>query len=876
MIVDNYKFEVYLEGYLIPGVIFFNINEGADKLPSAIINISGNNKSLKLLAGTLVQIFGSRITQENNESILIYEGELTSISYSYNSDHGDTISLNTHSLLSQFYSTKLRPIDAIVNYYEENASGVPNGSTLLLRSPDKKLSGAKSTNSKSTKKEYTTVSYKATSGLKAILTNENLNFAAALGKDTAGAEGNFFPFFKTVNDMFIQSDILYAINAKSINLFDSVFIYPNPGLPYYFQVLAMLETIKKNNAEVSLQLGFDSIVSIAKFFNSFKERLYYRSIAPAALTSSNLFYSDVQDYKITDSSPIREYYIPGIESGPPALTNIIFPEEINNISFTHDLYGELTRLVLKSSFSVVDNNISNIISPTVVSPDISLVEVGEKPDVTVYTQFTDEELYRGVNLKKATIDGVLNHVLVQEMKSPSKSGKYTTSSDISKEKFDKNQNGIASSLQIAANRQYVVSKFNTRTIQISTVWNPNFVVGLPGMVFMDGMPTFVGIVAQADHSCNTNGTVITSVVLTNCRVIFDDEITTTKVEPVLNPLRDSLITEESETAIYGGLSYMFEENLYSFDRMGEFLYNYIITGKINKALFEKVVLVKPDELWTEFTNLSDELASNDTDYSILKYVKYADNTYYSEVLSKVLEYGRVNNLEEVPEEVKNGIILKEAIKAFKKRYKSLKNNNELDDSLNLFRQRVTQRNLVTKENYLSFIGGHNPSSHQQVAESDTKDLIKIVKETLNGDLGFLKNYISKLELPTLSKTKYNKIESELVIINRKLDATADELKRMGVPAELSQNDTPKLKEQLEKEGTFARYTQVRNEQKKLIAQEEQLLQTLEELGDSLLEGSVETAHLLSLFKPYNRTRKAHVVESFKDFTAAFDIIVKGN
>ena len=185
MIVDNYNFDIYLEGYLIPGVIHFTISEANNGIPQATINIAGNNKALKILAGTVVQIFGSRINQSYSEPVLLYEGEVNSISYAYNAQHGDTVSLRTHSLLSQFYSTRLRPTDSIVNYQEEASTSLPN-SYMLLRNSNIKKASPKVKNSKNDNNEYTTVSFKATSGLKAILTSQALNFSQVMGKGTAG------------------------------------------------------------------------------------------------------------------------------------------------------------------------------------------------------------------------------------------------------------------------------------------------------------------------------------------------------------------------------------------------------------------------------------------------------------------------------------------------------------------------------------------------------------------------------------------------------------------------------------------------------------------------------------------------------------------
>ena len=206
MIINNYNFEIYLEGYLVPGVIAFAISEVSDNISTAKISISGNNKALKLLAGTLVQIFGPNTNSINKDLVLLFEGELTSIAYAYNSDQGDTIAINARSILSQFYNTRLRPADAILTHNDENNVSLSN--SLLIKSNQIKSSYPKTSNSSNSENNFTSISLDAKAGISSVLTNDNLNFAQVLKEGTSGADGNFFPFFKKINELPVSKLVL--------------------------------------------------------------------------------------------------------------------------------------------------------------------------------------------------------------------------------------------------------------------------------------------------------------------------------------------------------------------------------------------------------------------------------------------------------------------------------------------------------------------------------------------------------------------------------------------------------------------------------------------------------------------------------------------
>lgn len=881
MIIDNYKFQIYLEGYLIPGVIQFTISEANNGIPQAGIVIAGNNKSLKILAGTIVQIFAHRTGQSDGDALtddyfLIYEGEVNYVAYSYNSEQGDTVTLNSHSLLSQFYSSRLRPANSLVTKQEENASSLPN-SYIYIRNKDFKLSSAKVKNSKEYEKKHSTLNFSSYAGLiSPLLDKQSINFANALGPNTSGDKGNFFPFMKAVNYMFTQSDILYAINSKSFNLFDSIFIFPNPSLPYFFQLKTTLQAIKDVNSIGKLKFGDDKIFSIAQFFAEFNQRFYYRYISPAAPTAGNLFYSEIEKFKTVDTSPIRQYYIPGIESGPPALCNTIFPEEVITINFSRNLYNELTRLVTIGSLDTVVKGLPKYLLPVTASPEFDVFQEDPKdPNSKIYTGFTDEELYRGVNLKRNYLDAVLNKALVEEMKKTNNGKKVLPTQEEAIKDIKSDKDGISTSLQVTSNRYYIVSKFASRTMSVIVDWNPNYVVGLPGMVFKEGMPTFVGMVEKVEHRCSASSGVTTSIEFSGVRIIFDEE-DTEKTEPIKNPLSDSLVLNETDNAIYGGLPYMYNEKLYSFDNMGSFLYNYIMTGKINKKLFEKVDLPGGNKYWTEFLNINNSTfkENNEKDYSILRWVKNDDNSVIkNSILDIIKKYKEDNKLNKVPSEIRNGIILKEAIIEFKKLYKKAQTIKEIrsNNSSEFFRQNLKQRNLITKNDYLNFIGGSNPEKIGHIAQDDTKDAIKIFKNKLGGDLEFLKKYISNIEAPELSKAKLQEVKNKInKLKTRKKEILIKLARERNAPLV-----SPDLRNQLNVSETYQELLDKNRQIDKEIKQNEKALDELiKEVEKFSKEKDKGADSILSLLRPYNRTRKAHVVEAFKDFVAAFDLMIK--
>ena len=901
MKINNFIYEVYLEGYLVPGVVGFNISESSNNLPAASVSIAGTGHSLKILADTIIQIFGNKeednlIKNEenfksiysNNQLYLLYEGKITSIRYGYSAEQGSMIYLNSISILSEFYNTKLRPADAIVTVDKEKNSTVENFHNSIIVAPQLSTPRSKNSvdiNSSNNTDEALFKEIDDRSGLNTILTSNALNFAQVLSKNTAGSVGNFFPFFNKMNDLFAQSDILYAINSKSLNIFDSIFVFPNPNLSKFFQISVVLEALKTNNSNISVKLGQEEINPISSYFEIFKQYLYYRQITPAAPTASNLFYSRFKDLADNDVNPIREYYIPGIESGPPIKSNIIFPEQIVDIQYSNDMLNELTRLILNGAINITGKGDSFPFSPNVVAPNLEIFE--EKESKTIYTGYTDEEFYRGVHLRQATINAVLNKILVDKLGvDKDDDGKLDYSLPKVVKHFKNDDNSITTTLGITAGRQYITEKFATKRLEVTTAWSPNYVVGLPGMVFKEGMPTFIGTVSSVNHSISLQGSAITSVVFTSCRIIHDEKVDTEEQEN-LNPLSDFLLNDVTENIIYGGVKYMYDENLYSFDNIGKFLYNYIITGKINKTLLSTTIDLNND-LWKEFSSINDKYSGDTIDYSILSFIKDENGDIFKKIKTSWEDY--IKHKKFLPEE-RNGFYLKEAIRLFKRIYKELvKKSTELDSLSTMFMNDTINRNLVKKEDYLKFIKAANPDKFGKVDLNDVKDLQYIVKNNFKRDLQWFKVYINKIAIPEYDLTKtelsFKKTIGSKESLKKDIDKYNKELKKL-------ENELAEFRKKLYfQEGSIIKYingipiseskinkkvdtiTNRIKAVKKLIDRKTKSLKQLDRLdivyNAKTTNNTNEIQDTLSLFKPYNATRKAHVVESFKDFKSFLD------
>jgi hypothetical protein len=97
---NNLGFELYLEGKKV-GFSSITISEVERAFPTATITFPATSKLFYILPATLVQVFGPSPEEGSVSPILLFEGEVSSISYVKAESGTRQVSFSCTSLLAQ-------------------------------------------------------------------------------------------------------------------------------------------------------------------------------------------------------------------------------------------------------------------------------------------------------------------------------------------------------------------------------------------------------------------------------------------------------------------------------------------------------------------------------------------------------------------------------------------------------------------------------------------------------------------------------------------------------------------------------------------------------------------------------------------------------
>lgn len=119
------NFELYLEGVKIP-FSSITLNEQEDNIPQMSVSFVGIPGALRILPGTIVQLFGPA----GKKHALLFEGEMVSRQYSKGSS-GRVVGISCMGILSMAYRSHYRPSDSIATAVERAQQGTTQKLTLV-------------------------------------------------------------------------------------------------------------------------------------------------------------------------------------------------------------------------------------------------------------------------------------------------------------------------------------------------------------------------------------------------------------------------------------------------------------------------------------------------------------------------------------------------------------------------------------------------------------------------------------------------------------------------------------------------------------------------------------------------------------------------
>ena len=687
LINDYTDFELYLEGIKIP-FSSVTIHESESAPPSLSIRLPAKSGALKILAKTVVHLYGPAPNPFTGikEKILLFEGEVSGFGYDTTSN-SSSISLRCQSLLASIYKAKAWPNDAIVLNSFRSAAG--DTQAFILKDVDTVAAQTINKNVDETKALENTVS--------TVTNSENLSnlfgftdmLLKQLSEDSPAEAGDFQQFLNSIFKYFELRDTSFGVNSRSYKLMDSVVAFPNPNPASAFQLSLLREIVNRSDFEpTNRQLYL--IQGIMKLLTT----IHYKVIMPSTFTSVPQSFSD-NGGKI---GPLRMLLLPKMDNAPPALCNVFFDEQIKSVGYSRDIDREPTRVIGSMEFNLPginkDGGKEQLYSPYTVIPSVTALDGG-------YTNYTAEEMYRGIHSEILQVPGYFITALENEL--------------ITKEDLKPGQDTYKLITEFTT-REYLKRRFSGRQLSVSCEWSPYRMIGFPGVVLTKDL-SITAIISSITTTIDSKGSISSSIAFNNPRPIFDQEENNLFLQKGAG---DELINHYSVDSYSGLDGVLYNPDLYRFDKIGMDIYAYALLGQGCKR--EEFLTFKDSLLKTHpaLTNLSSDKARR-LDQSILNLIRNQETEAFQ--LSNTATIGHEYNY----------LI-----------YKSIHKLRILNKQSDIQRTQllVNWRNLLTKkeyENYLSITGTISDYKKPSEIFTNTEDVQKAIqsdidKESLDTDI----------------------------------------------------------------------------------------------------------------------------------------------
>ena len=842
------NFELYLEGIKVD-FISIAISEVEGGIPAASITFPSSSSVLRILPSTVVQIFG--YTQQDDVSYLMFEGEVTDINYQ-KTESTKIVVLKAISLIGSMIKARFRPADAIVTNERKSADGLLEGRSLIYSKKDSESSVGQKTISEfgDIKNESSQVVSGKNSviGISAVfgLVDE---FKKFLADDQPGGKGDFIPMLQQFNIHFEYNDLFYGLRSLAYKFGRTIFASPNPDLLNKIKIDLFLEALNKIQSVGIADIFSEAPYTLMQVLTEFQRYLHYGFLSPASYTACKPFYVKGQE---TSWEPLRMIYMPKMETGPPALSNIFFPEQVASFTYSRDMMAEPTRIVGKATIPLGSVNKLVDFSPCITYPDIEL-------DKTLAVgNFTREESYRGINYKVISYSNLHSDLITKKLTTID-DGKKVTKSEITSEDV---QGEIGEVLRPFTYADYLNMKYRTRQTSLVTEWSPYRMVGLPGLILNDDGVSILGIVNNLETNINAQGSATTRVQFRNARLIHDDEFEKTAFSKIPSDSYEGfekyIIHDLTNDGMIASNELLYYKDLYGFENIGKDVYTYILHGMLNvNEGFYKLIDEKDI-----FGYAKNKLSSEQFEIPVHP---RRDNSILNYLLDQT---GNLNV--DIPDEynikteIRNTFLLYKAVNALRKEYESKKFKTvkgkkvyDMPQAYN-YMHAINRRNIITKENYFNFIGAV-PDRKLQSDDAHDAEIIfgegvsklrDTIIELINVQYTHVITTSTAKRLTTREKLKNT--NAQLRDINSTGATTLNEFARVYA----AQNNVTLLAAEWAVRDSWA-------EIEDLLEQQQELTETLQELDEARIP-STEIDYSTELFKPYNLTRRMHVVLAFKD------------
>ncbi|HNW88107.1 MAG TPA: hypothetical protein PKN48_00460 [Bacteroidales bacterium] len=958
------NFQVYLEGVSVP-FSSITITESEAAFPTASVVFPAVDGALRLLPGTIVQIFGPIKTKYGEDYTgLLFEGEISGIQYS-KSAYGRQANILCNSLFARFYQSTIIPVDGLITEklrnmligkagthtetdpsspYLNAVKTVPNKFEIggVFANKSKVHTGVTNSLAKQIKdlqiKQSARKGHTGDIDAMVLMSAANLpvQFMAVMSHGVVRS-GDFLPMVQFFLRYYEKSDPYFGVQSLSYGLTKSIFVFPNKG-----KVTPFLHKLVLDNMTFRLSMSTNTRLTLWDVLSTFMSITYYSLICPAAPTETKPFWSSQADSNII--IPNRLFFLPSLENAPPAKFNIIFPSQINAFSYQRDMTSEATRVVGEMGIPYFNTSLKHFkgINVCAVVPQLETIVDGK---YKLMSNLTVEESYRGIRPAYETMEYLLssatNTIKTDKIKegSDEKLGEVNSGQDIINlngtfgdtpdDGLSATTTGFGSSFLHLIAESYLSHKYSKRILSVNCEWSPYRMTGVPGAIIDDSGPSIVGVVASIVTNISSDGKATSTLSIRAPRLVFDDEFygafqgRTTDVRNTEN-IDNYLINDFTNDGFLDINKFLFDEDMYSFDNIGFNLYTYFATGR--ESAVTKQFSGYSGSIYKRFKSVLQSYPKNTGDFSILGYLRPTTlSTTYNTDLNDFFDTTDTA-------EIRNSKLIFLAIQKLKTLYANAKNAGSF--TLSEFVTNETWRSVISKENYFNSIGitalpswkdckdgtlifgsatkvrgmkayfddkrnldtfvtkitedmsisdVHPEASVAVISGADRMDSYYADTETVNGKDSVIKKEISeKAARIAALKTKIYRLDNWLSAGTKKSwiingfysGLTEDEIFTL----DCSESDFLNLLEELYGTNTDAAEKKLKSLRYEL-SQEEGGIITLEKATSDISKlsyGSGKESLESDTFKPYNKTRYAHVKKVFEKYNTIGNLTVIEN
>ncbi|MCK5643948.1 MAG: hypothetical protein KAJ19_24335, partial [Gammaproteobacteria bacterium] len=527
------EYEVYLEGILTP-CSAVQINETEFGYPNASLSFPAQSGSLRILEGTIVQIFGSALAENTagtgpsnkSEKVLLFEGEVTGHSYALNTG-GRSIVLMCASLLSRLDKAQVQPTDSIVKQEMVKALRLntiwPQNAGVTDTSDEKP---------KQTEAEYANM-VNTKIDIKDMTVNKGFGgpvtaLSQLFTRDTV-QNGDYTDLIQTLNAYFEAYDVFYGMASKAFKIPESILVLPNPLYSQLkFQSELQRAVINNMRQNSSLGIGGYNQIGLSSLLNEVLKVLRYKLISPAApLKNRRIHTTDPNNI-----GPIRLIVTPDLDTSPPPLCNVFFRDQVTGVDYSRAMNKEITRVVGQGEWRYIKpGSEADMVSPTYMTPNLKIDKKNGQ------TSLTQEEALFGVRPHFYKFDGPFYQALQDELntkqynpdearldyigpkqqQNPLVEENWRAQNDI------KESGALGQAFQLESSQRYFKLKYAQRTASFTCDWSPYRMIGFPAVFVDSDGPSILGVLSSISTSINSAGQAISNISMRNTQIIYDED-----------------------------------------------------------------------------------------------------------------------------------------------------------------------------------------------------------------------------------------------------------------------------------------------------------------------------------------------------------------